>query len=163
VSTQPTFVLDLEEAMTVWMDGFLTGAATTLKTVYIGIPDDAIDHQADRMADQMRRDPIAMAEVEQCVLERVTGTDSGPSNLTVQSRPPTPADVTDALVAFGESLGSCGEIIRLLKTRFPNDRHVTREVEKYEKRRVRALRLIPRVNDLLDALPFTQATNQESE
>jgi len=60
-------------------------------------------------------------------------------------------------------LDACQMIVGAILSRCPRcDHPVGLEVEKYERLRVRALRLIPRVNDLLDALPPAQSSGSES-
>lgn len=60
----------------IWMDGFVSGSASTVSTL---APDheDAADAFAVSMAEKLRGDPLAIETVRREITERMTGKDDG--------------------------------------------------------------------------------------
>lgn len=63
----------IDMLVTIWMDGFTSGATSALSTFGKGAHPEECDRMADYLADGLRSDRLSMEEVRSEVTERLTG------------------------------------------------------------------------------------------
>lgn len=76
----------LDLIVAVYLDGYLSGAASALRT-FTKASDAAADGAAEALTAALAGDRIAFEEVRHEVMERLTGRDSGPKLYEIRANP----------------------------------------------------------------------------